>query len=329
MGFFSGKNTKLTYYINSYWQFCLPTCWLNWKRKRLLQSVSKRPNYAEIFERVSYYCQDLCSTKEQKTIWMKQFVTLREQKMTSAKVYYLDSFRYARWFPLTRKWNLCPGDVNYVPELPSIVKSRPIGEDNRNGVLLKLNKIRHFIFINDTISWEKKENKVIFRGALGQKGNAKDFKKNRYDFLKMYYDHPLCDLGEISKRGEYINEAWKKPIISIYDHLNYKFVMALEGNDVASNLKWIMSSNSIAVMPKPKFETWFMEGKLIPNYHYICIADDYSNLEEQLTYYINHPTEAEEIIKHAHEWVEQFKNQENETLISLLVLDKYFKETNL
>ena len=39
----------------------------------------------------------------------------------------------------------------------------------------------------------------------------------------------------------------------------HKFILCIEGNDVASNLKWVMSSNSVAVMPKPKFESWFME----------------------------------------------------------------------
>ena len=42
-----------------------------------------------------------------------------------------------------------------------------------------------------------------------------------------------------------------------------------------------MSSNSLCFMPKPKYETWFMEGKLIPNHHYVLIEDDYSNLLEQ------------------------------------------------
>ena len=41
-----------------------------------------------------------------------------------------------------------------------------------------------------------------------------------------------------------------------------------------------MSSNSVAVMPKPKYESWFMEGKLIPDYHYVLIKDDYSDFEE-------------------------------------------------
>ena len=52
--------------------------------------------------------------------------------------------------------------------------------------------------------------------------------------------------------------------------------MCVEGVDVATNLKWVMSSNSIAVMPKPEIESWFMEKTLIPDFHYIEIKKDYS-----------------------------------------------------
>ena len=128
-------------------------------------------------------------------------------------------------------------------------------------------------------------------------------------------------------RNEGYPEVWMTPKKTIREHLDYKFIMALEGNDVASNLKWVMSSNSIAVMTRPTCETWFMEGKLIPDYHYIAIKDDLSDLEEKLTYYINHPVEAEQIVKHAHEYVAQFFDAERERLISLLVMDKYFQMT--
>jgi hypothetical protein len=101
--------------------------------------------------------------------------------------------------------------------------------------------------------------------------------------------------------------------------------MALEGNDVASNLKWVMSSNSIAVMPRPTCETWFMEGELIPNYHYIEIREDYSDLIERINYYEEHPEEAKQIVQHANEWCSQFQNKEREDIISVLVLQKYFK----
>ena len=113
---------------------------------------------------------------------------------------------------------------------------------------------------------------------------------------------------------------WQKGKMPIGEHPDYKFIMSLEGNDVASNLKWVMSSNSIAVTPRLTQETWFMKGTLKPDYHYIEVKDDFSDLESRPNYYIEHPDEAEAIIRHAHEYVDQFRDLEREKLISLLVL---------
>ena len=144
--------------------------------------------------------------------------------------------------------------------------------------------------------------------------------------MEMYFNHPMCDLGDVSKNTTDPVE-WQTEKKTIREHLDYKFILALEGNDVASNLKWVMSSNSIAVMPRPTCETWFMEGTLIPNYHYIEIKSDFSDLEERMHYYIKHTDEAQEIIDHAHIYIDQFKDKERERLISLLVLNKYFEKT--
>ena len=86
-----------------------------------------------------------------------------------------------------------------------------------------------------------------------------------------------------------------------------------------------MSANSVAVMPRPRYETWFMEGRLVPNYHYIEIRDDFSDLEEKIRYYVSHPEEAEAIARHAHDWIAQFQDPERELLVSLLVMKKYFE----
>lgn len=183
---------------------------------------------------------------------------------------------------------------------------------------MKLDKIRHFIFLKDKKSFLEKENKLIFRGKVV----GKDI---RLRFMEEFLNHPMCDLGDVSRNCP--NPEWKKPKMSLWEHLDYKFIMALEGNDVASNLKWIMSSNSLAVMPKPTCETWFMEGKLQPNVHYVEIQEDFSDLEERLNYYINHPEEAEKIIKNANKYVQQFFDLERENLISIAVLHKYFQLT--
>ena len=245
--------------------------------------------------------------------WDKKAVCIKDQKMTQQKVYFLDTMEYARAFDNNNKWNLLEGDIVYVEDIPTIVKSRPLSENNSNSVLLKMDKVRHFIFIKDNISFADKEDKAIFRGKIA----GKDIRLN---FFEQYFGNPRFDIRTI----DLIKPEWKGEKISIYDHLRYKYVMALEGNDVASNLKWIMSSNSIAIMPQPTCETWFMEGTLKPDYHYIEVKPDLSDLEEKMDYYSAHPEEAQKIIEHAHEYVKQFKDKKREEIISFLVLDKYF-----
>ncbi len=50
-------------------------------------------------------------------------------------------------------------------------------------------------------------------------------------------------------------------------------------------------------MPKPRFETWFMEGLLRPGIHYVEVKGDYSDLEDKILYYSSNSKEAEEIIQ--------------------------------
>ncbi len=70
-----------------------------------------------------------------------------------------------------------------------------------------------------------------------------------------------------------------------------------------------------------------MEGTLKPDYHYILIKNDFSDLKEKLSYYSHHKDEAKLILKNAHDFISQFKNEEREKIISLKVLHKYFEIT--
>ena len=78
-------------------------------------------------------------------------------------------------------------------------------------------------------------------------------------------------------------------------------------------------------MTKPKFETWLMEGRLIPNYHYVLVKDDYSNLEDKINHYIDNTDEAEEIINNANQYMDKFKNKKSEDWLHLKILERYFK----
>lgn len=306
------QKNKLPYYAQNLLRQLVPRKWY----QRLLfkkLSIIKHYNPAEIHDRVNYY-----NKLAKPTTLGDQATRLQDMQMfKSPKTYNFDTFEYSRFFNPSFKANLLFGDVIHTPQVPTIQKSRPIAGDNFNAVLLKLDKKRHFLFVNDAKPFATKRDLLIGRSAINQ--------PHRERFMEMYFDHPLCDLGQVNKTGG--RPQWYKPKISISRHLDYKFILSLEGYDVATNLKWIMSSNSIAVMPRPKYETWFMEGRLIPNVHYILINDDYSDLEERLQYYITHTDEAQTIIDHANEYVKQFMDQRKEDLISLLVLKKYFDYT--
>lgn len=308
---FKHKNNKLNYYISNYYRQITPRFIFQRKLDHKLSQL-KSLDQEYIYQRVDYY-----NKLENKACLPGNAIKLSEFKLENhQKTYFFDTYEYSRYF--ANDLRICPlfGDITFVPEYPCITKSRPISNENVNSIILKLDKIRHFLFVKDKNQFVDKKNMLV--------GRAKAQQQHRIDFLNMYHSHPMCNIGQVNRN---INQHFIANRLTIEEHLKYKFILCLEGFDVASNLKWVMSSNSLAVMPKPKYETWFMEGKLIPNYHYVLIKDDYSDLEERLNYYIENTNEALQIIENAHQYINQFKNKKQEDLISLLVLKKYFEKT--
>jgi hypothetical protein len=301
------KNNKLLYYTNAIVRELIPRNFFRGILSKKLATIHDF-DFEYIKGRVNYY-NKLSSHYS----LSGEAIPLSEFKGSKPSVYYFDSVEYTRYFDPRLKAKFVFGDVTTVPDEPAIVKSRPIDGDNSFSIVLKLDKVRHFTYTRDRREFVKKKNMLIGRAVVKQ--------PHRVRFYERYFGHPLCDLGQINKN---MNPQWIKEKITLHEHLKYKFILCIEGYDVASNLKWVMSSNSLAVMPKPKYETWFMEGRLIPNHHYVDIKDDYSDLEERLNYYIEHTEEALQIIKNANAYVAQFRNKKREDLISLLVLEKYF-----
>lgn len=316
------KNSHVVFFAKSMLRSLRPAWWLQKQLCRKLSAFYNLPVEEQryIQQRVDYYCKFRESILLPDDAPSLESFTYRKRESYVHdyvnSTYFYDAYEYIRFFSPELRWAYNPGDVNYMFPVPEITKSRPLlpADENRNNIIINLDKVRHFTWVDDPFTWEEKQCRIIFRGDTGGK-------PRRIQFIAQWKDHPLCNLVSTS------DSNYQQKQMPLYEHLKYRYIMALEGNDVASNLKWVMSSNSIAVMPRPTCETWYMEGKLIPNYHYIEIADDYHDLIEKIEYYEAHPNEAIAIIRHAHEWVAQFRNKEREDLISLMVLDKYFRLT--
>lgn len=306
---------KLSFYTRHTFHRLIPGAFLQRQRKNLLRKLK---SFSEderqiILNRVNY-CNQLNDNVE----LPEQAITLSSFKREKSGTYYLDLLSVLRYFPPELRFCHRFGDVTTVPDVPTLVKSRPISDHNQNSVLLKLNRVRHYYTVKDPYRYDDKLDLVVWRGSCHQ--------EHRRQFIRDFYDHPLCNVGDIHKNA--LGQPWHKHFMSVPAQLKYKFVMSIEGKDVATNLKWIMASNSLCFMRRPRFETWFMEGTLLPGYHYVLLKDDYSDLEDKIIYYREHPCEAKEIIRNANRYVDQFMDTEKERLVGLLVMQKYFERTH-
>lgn len=138
----------------------------------------------------------------------------------------------------------------------------------------------------------------------------------RCNFAYQYVDHlaeedpssSSVDIGFSSLSSVIIPRvldglAMMKPKLSMQELLQYKMILSLEGNDVASGLKWGLYSNSVILMPVPTKTTYAMEELLEPHVHYVPVARDGSDLLKKVQWVLDHPLEAQLIVKRAKQWM--------------------------
>jgi len=193
------KNNYFIYNTKAILRSLLPCFLLPKKREKILQIMKSRADLEYIKSRLNFY--NRLEGFIPLNIEARELKTLRFCKKNS--VYFFDTFEYARFYPQDLKAHFAFGDVNYFLPYPSITKSRPIVDiehshsgnhsldsphaaqtynapktaffDYRNSVLLKLDKIRHFTFINDPVPFKSKIDKLFYRGGIYQDHRIKFF----------------------------------------------------------------------------------------------------------------------------------------------------------
>ncbi len=298
---------KLFYFAKRFAYNALPGAFFEKKYHRL-RAFEKSLDPKLVQERLDYYCKI-----QQPFSVPREAVSVSSFKKDGGTEYYLDLKEHLHYFARDTKFAYQFGDDTHINNYPTLFKARPIAGQNENSILFKLNKTRHFKWVRDTKSFESKQDKAVWRGGA--------YLEPRKSFVRKLWDHPLCNIGQTNKPKE--NAPWQKGYMPIEEQLDYKFIFCPEGNDVATNLKWVLSSNSLCLMTKPTKETWFMEGSLEAGIHYAEMKEDYSNLDKIIAHYTQHPEEAEQIIRNANQFVDQFRNAELEDLLCLKVLEQY------
>ncbi|UYP47988.1 hypothetical protein NEF87_004273 [Candidatus Lokiarchaeum ossiferum] len=150
-------------------------------------------------------------------------------------------------------------------------------------------------------------------------------------FLKKKCDNYLVfniGFNEICQEQQHLSKN-VKGFMSIKEQLQYKYIISIEGNDVATNLKWGLYSNSLVLMPKPSVESWLMEGKLKPYVHYVPLNDKLDNLEEIYKWCVSNDKKCKKIASNATKYMEKFIDLEQENAILLKILKIYCKNIKI
>jgi hypothetical protein len=113
--------------------------------------------------------------------------------------------------------------------------------------------------------------------------------------------------------------------MSIYEQIKYKYILCLEGNDIATSLKWSLMSKSVVIMSKPIIEGWLMEGLLQPYVHYVPLCDDFSDLDEIMEWCRNNDETCKQIALNATIYMMQFMDPDVELNIHNYLINWYKK----
>lgn len=182
--------------------------------------------------------------------------------------------------------------------LPTVSKARLIegfGEQKYRPIIWPLTVRRHleeplkkYSGARD-IPWEQKKAVLVWRGGCsGMNINKLRRETPRRDFVRRYSQSPREDIdiglvGECSaKVRDSFGTKYFKGAMNTQSQLEHKYLLSLEGNDVATGLKWQLASRCVVFMPQPTRETFAMEGLLVPFVHYVPVQADGSDLEDMV-----------------------------------------------
>lgn len=228
------------------------------------------------------------------------------------------SSRWIKWYPRDR--------VERFRFTPTMVKTRTVSPSSEGSttptILMLLNSSRHFppeCFQKDTLPFSAKKPILFWRGHATGSGfaNVPPRSANRYALFqemeeRKWISSSFCDIFFVrtAKLPSSIPVHWSQEGKKSIDQAReYKYLLSVEGNDVASNLKWALLSNSVVLMPRPTVDSWICESQLQPYIHYIPLENDFHDLDSQWKWCESHPALCQEIIENAHAYMRPFLNE--------------------
>ena len=281
-----------------------------------------------IDDRIKYYLGDITKCEEPPNgkfgydvpIYLSYREYLESMSIVHPNTAYpLDVSRLLKYSYPNNLWIQC-GDSPYTgPQWPVGVKVRDTHDPESKGVLFSLESPRHWdnVFKYPDPSWLTKKADFMWRGADTGRGV-------RLSFVNQFVSH---NVGF----SEYVQDAIIQPAlyptsllspkVTIPDLLKYKYLPIVDGNDKSSSVGWIMASNSVPIMPKPRYHSWLCEAFLEPGVHYVEVKRDFSDMLEKIEWCKQNDATCKQIADNGKKFMLQFMNPMQEQYIELQIVN--------
>lgn len=172
-----------------------------------------------------------------------------------------------------------------------------------------------------SIPWEKKADQLIWRGrpldGSDDVQRMQQFPRGRLVALSSTYPE------WINAQFTWFAGKCTKAFLSIYDQLQYKFQISLDGITCTNpGFAWRLLSNcTVLKVNSPNYQ-WFY-SLLKPWYHYVPIQENLEDLIEVLQFLKNHDDLAKKIAQNGTDFAKKYLRKEFQFAYFLNILKKY------
>jgi hypothetical protein len=239
-------------------------------------------------------------------------------KLNKTKYYYI-LYYWDGYNEMLNKSNVNIGD-NYILTFSKYYKNDmntiPIVDPH---YVIRQGYTENFSLIdNNYVKWENKINICIWRGDIknGYSYNFFNTQKNNV--------HPREYFIKLYKKSLFNKVDFKNELTSIPEQIKYKYILDIDGfASTWSATVWKLYSGSVLLKQKSVWSQWYYDD--FQEYvHYVPIANDFSDLNQQIDWCINNDDKCKIIVENAKKFVlerlnwERVKNDMIETFSKII-----------
>lgn len=209
-----------------------------------------------------------------------------------------------------------------IVHLPILSAARKIGD---NIILAKYDYKRCWKPLeninNNFIQWDQKINEPVWRGVLSGSYGGIVKQPNRKQLVETYQH--IYNIGTYHSNKNTPHIIYDKNSLTIREQQSYKYIVVMEGNDIASCMPWCLNSGSVILMPPPQTEKWVLEGLLKPWVHYVPLDESKLDLCEKVEWCKKNDSKCFNIVKNAIKHASMFLDEVNELKIHNALIAHY------